>query len=269
MAPVLAVDDPADARLADYAALTDGGLRRSLESEHGLFIAEGEKVILRAIEAGYQLRSMLVTRDRLAALGDLATSCAAPVYVVAAHVAEQLTGYQVHRGALASVHRRPLPAVAGLLAGARRVLVLEDIVDHANVGAIFRSAAALGLDGVLLAPRCADPLYRRAVRVSMGAVLTVPYARMPDWRDGLARLTAAGFCLAALTPAADAVPIAELPAAGRLALLLGTEGSGLSPRWQDAADLRVRIPMRPGADSLNVACAAAIACYLLSADRLS
>ncbi|HEY2553496.1 MAG TPA: RNA methyltransferase [Streptosporangiaceae bacterium] len=269
VAPVLSVDDPADPRLADYAALTDGRLRRSLESEHGLFIAEGEKVIRRAIEARYQVRSLLVTSERLEALGDLAVSCAAPVYVVAAAVAERLTGYHVHRGALASVRRRPLPAVADVLDGARRVVVLEDIVDHANVGAIFRCAAALGFDGALLAPRCADPLYRRAVRVSMGAVLAVPYARLADWRGGLAALTAAGFCLVALTPAADAAPIAEVPDAGRIALLLGTEGSGLSPRWQDAADIRARIPMRPGVDSLNVASAAAIACYLLSADRVS
>jgi tRNA G18 (ribose-2'-O)-methylase SpoU len=149
-------------------------------------------------------------------------------------------------------------------------VVLEDIVDHTNVGAIFRCVAALGFDAVVLAPRCADPLYRRSVRVSMGAVFAVPYARMDDWREGLGRLRAAGFRLLALTPAPDAVPISEVladgrvPPDGRLALLLGAEGNGLSARWRDQADLSVRIPMRRGMDSLNVASAAAIACYLLA-----
>jgi tRNA G18 (ribose-2'-O)-methylase SpoU len=157
-----------------------------------------------------------------------------------------------------------------VLAAARRVVVLEDIVDHTNVGAIFRCVAALGFDAAVLAPRCADPLYRRSVRVSMGAVFAVPYARMDDWREGLGRLRAAGFRLLALTPAPDAVPIGEaladgrVPPGGRLALLLGTEGDGLSARWRDQADLSVRIPMSGGVDSLNVASAAAIACYVLA-----
>jgi tRNA G18 (ribose-2'-O)-methylase SpoU len=160
--------------------------------------------------------------------------------------------------------------VGEVLDGARRVVVLEDIVDHTNVGAIFRCVAALGFDAVVLAPRCADPLYRRSVRVSMGAVFAVPYARLDDWREGLGRLRAAGFRLLALTPAPDAVPISEaladprVPPGGRLALLLGAEGDGLSARWRDQADLSVRIPMSRGMDSLNVASAAAIACYLLA-----
>jgi tRNA G18 (ribose-2'-O)-methylase SpoU len=189
--------------------------------------------------------------------------------VVSPEIARELTGYRVHRGALASMQRRPVPPVAEVTASARRIVVLEDIVDHTNVGAIFRCAAALGFDAVVLAPRCADPLYRRAVRVSMGAVFAVPYARMDDWREGLGQLRAAGFRLLALTPAPDAAPIGE--AAGgmrpdaRLALLLGTEGDGLSSRWQDQADAAVRIPMSRGVDSLNVASAAAIACYVLAA----
>jgi tRNA G18 (ribose-2'-O)-methylase SpoU len=276
------VGDAGDPRLADYVRLTDVHLRRSLEPEHGLFVAEGEKVIRRAIEAGYPVRSLLVTRDKLAALGGLAESCPGPVYLVSPEVAERLTGYRVHRGALAAMQRRPLPPVGDVVDGARRIVVLEDIVDHTNVGAIFRCVAALGFDAVVLAPRCADPLYRRSVRVSMGAVFAVPYARMDDWRDGLAALRAAGFRLLALTLAPDAVPIADLaagdreraaagaddaaPPVGRLALLLGAEGDGLSSRWRDQADLSVRIPMRRGVDSLNVAAAAAIACYLL-ADR--
>lgn len=272
--------DPTDPRLADYVGLTDVRLRRSLEAEHGLFIAEGEKVISRAIAAGYPVRSLLVSQDKLATIADVAASCQAPLYVVPPEVAEQLTGYHVHRGALASMQRLPLPPVAGVLAAARRIVVLEDIVDHANVGAVFRCVAALGFDGVLLAPRCADPLYRRSVKVSMGAVLAVPYTRMPDWRGGLAELRSAGFRLLALTPDPAAVPIGDLadPAArsdkiarsdkvtqhDKVALLVGGEGDGLSGRWLAAADQAVRIPMSRGVDSLNVAAAAAIACYLLS-----
>lgn len=266
--------DAADPRLADYVGLTDVHLRRSLEAEHGLFIAEGEKVISTAIAAGYPVRSLLVARDKLATIEDVAASCQAPLYVLPPEVAERLTGYHVHRGALASMQRLPLPTVPGVLAGARRIVVLEDIVDHANVGAVFRCVAALGFDAVLLAPRCADPLYRRSVKVSMGAVLAVPYTRLPDWRGGLAELRSAGFRLLALTPDPAAVPIGELAdSAGRsdkiterdkIALLVGGEGGGLSGRWLTAADQAVRIPMSRGVDSLNVAAAAAIACYLLS-----
>jgi len=271
--PVDSADDP---RLTDYVRLTDVHLRRSLEAVHGLFVAEGELVIRRAIGAGYPVRSLLITSDRLAALADLAGGCPGPVYVVAPEIAQRLTGYRVHRGALASMQRLPLPPVGEVIRGARRLVVLEDIVDHTNVGAIFRCVAALGFDAVVLAPRCADPLYRRSVRVSMGAVFAVPYARLEDWQEGLARIRAAGFRLLALTPAADAVPIGEavagahaLPGAGvpadgaPLALLLGTEGDGLSARWRDQADLSVRIPLSGEVDSLNVASAAAIACYLL------
>jgi len=256
--------DAADPRLADYVRLTDVHLRRSLEAPSGLFIAEGEKVIRRAMEAGYQPRSMLVTTDRAAGAAEMAGSWPGPVYVIPPEVAKELTGYRVHRGALASMHRRPLPSVAEVTGQARRIVVLEDVVDHTNVGAIFRCVAALGFDGVVLAPRCADPLYRRAVRVSMGAVLSVPYARMDDWRQGLNDLRGAGFRLLALTPAADAVPIAAVPPDGRLALLLGGEGDGLSARWRGQADLSVRIPMARGIDSLNVAASAAIACYVLA-----
>ena len=259
--PVATADDP---RLEDYVRLTDVSLRKSLEAALGLFIAEGELVIRRAVAAGYPVRSLLLTSDRLEGLADLADGCTGPVYVVSPETAQQVTGYRVHRGALASMQRLPLPLVSEVIRGARRLVVLEDIVDHTNVGAIFRCVAGLGLDAVVLAPRCADPLYRRSVRVSMGAVFAVPYARLDDWRDGLGLLREAGFRLLALTPAADAVPIAEAPARGRIALLLGTEGDGLSARWRAQADLSVRIPMSGGVDSLNVASAAAIACYLLA-----
>jgi tRNA G18 (ribose-2'-O)-methylase SpoU len=264
MAAELRLADAGDPRLADYVRLTDVHLRRSLEAAHGLFIAEGEKVIRRAIAAGYPVRSLLVADDKLAAVAGAASQVDAPLYVLPADQVAALTGYRVHRGALASMQRLPLPAPADVLAGARRVVVLEDIVDHANVGAVFRCVAALGFDAVLLAPRCADPLYRRAVKVSMGAVLQVPYARLTDWRDGLTELRAAGFRVLALTPDRAAVPIADVPPADRLALLIGTEGTGLSDRWAAAADQAVRIPMSRGVDSLNVAAAAAIACYLLA-----
>ena len=263
------VTDVEDPRLADYARLTDMELRTSLESAQGLFIAEGTKVISRAVAAGYPVRSMLLAERRL---GDLAALPAggAPVYVVPDETAERLTGYRVHRGALASLHRKPLPETAALAATARRVIVLEDLVDHANVGAIFRCAAALGVDAVFLSPRCADPLYRRAVKVSMGAVFAIPYARMTGWCDGLAGLQAAGFRLLALTPDPTATPIgAAMAVVGqRTALLLGTEGDGLSSRWLHQADQAIRIPMHPGAlaagvDSLNVVAAAAIACHVL------
>jgi tRNA G18 (ribose-2'-O)-methylase SpoU len=258
--PVSDADDP---RLTDYVSLTDVHLRRSLEAEHGLFIAEGEKVIRRAIAAGYQVRSLLVGTDKLATVADLADG-PAPLYVLPPAITEQLTGYRVHRGALASMRRRPVPEPASLLAGAQRIVVLEDIVDHANVGAVFRCAAGLGFDAVLLAPRCADPLYRRAVKVSMGSVFAVPYGRLTDWRGGLVELRAAGFRLLALTPDPAAVPISQVAADGKLALLIGAEGDGLSARWLEAADQAVRIPMRAQVDSLNVASAAAIACYLLA-----
>jgi tRNA G18 (ribose-2'-O)-methylase SpoU len=270
------ISDPGDPRLGDYAGLTDVRLRRSLEAAHGLFIAEGEKVIRRAVAAGYPVRSILVGQDRLAAIADLAGAVPAPCYVVPAQVAHQVAGYPVHRGALAALGRTPLPPVAevlaGVLAGAlagggpARVVVLEDIVDHGNVGAIFRCAAALGVAAVILSPRCADPLYRRAVKVSMGAVFAVPYARLSDWHGGLADLRAAGFRLLALTPDQSAVPVGQARPGERAALLLGTEGDGLSSHWLGEADQAVCIPMAPsamaaGVDSLNVVAAAAIACH--------
>jgi tRNA G18 (ribose-2'-O)-methylase SpoU len=267
------VDKSDDTRLADYTRLTDASLRTHFEAEHGLFIAEGTKVITRAVAAGYPVRSMLLGKSRLADLPALAEAASAAaetlVYVVPDEVAESLTGYRVHRGALASLARKPLPAARAVIGGARRIVVLEDLVDHGNVGAIFRCAAALGVDAVLLSPRCADPLYRRSVKVSMGAVFAIPYARMTGWYDGLAELQTAGFRVLALTPDERAVPITDaLRGAENVALLLGTEGDGLSGRWLDEADEAVRIPMNPaaraaGVDSLNVVAAAAIACHLL------
>jgi tRNA G18 (ribose-2'-O)-methylase SpoU len=263
MADLHEVTDPADSRLADYCDLRDVELRKHLEAEHGLFLAEGEKVVRRAVEAGFTPRSFLMAPRWLDGLADVLDGCDAPCYVVSEALAEEVTGFHVHRGALASLERRPLPSVETVLADAVSVLVLEDIVDHTNVGAIFRSGAALGFDAVLLAPRCADPLYRRAIKVAMGAVFTLPWTRLPDWYDALPMLSAAGFTTVALTLADDAVPVEEAVAGlARVALVLGSEGHGLSPRWERAADRRAVIPMREGIDSLNVAAATAVACYV-------
>ena len=265
----LTITDPGDPRLADYVRLRDTSLRRHLESEQGLFIAEGEKVIRRAIEAGYRPRSFLLAERWLDGLGDVVQRWpAAPVFVVTEDLAEQVTGFHVHRGALASLHRERRHRLDELVA-MQRVVVLEDIVDHTNVGAIIRNAAALGWDGALLSPRAADPLYRRSIKVSMGAVFSLPWARLEDWWAAPGMLAAAGFLTVALTPAPDALTLSEL-AAGisaetRVAVMLGTEGAGLSRRWSDEAEVRARIPMFAGIDSLNVAAAAAIACYALSA----
>jgi tRNA G18 (ribose-2'-O)-methylase SpoU len=258
------VTDASDPRVADYVRLTDVHLRRSLEAAHGLFIAEGEKVIRRAIAAGYPVRSLMVAEDKLATISDLACTLAVPLYVLPPDVAERLTGYRVHRGALASMQRVPLAPADQILVGARRIVVLEDVVDHANVGAVFRCVAALGFDAVLLSPRCADPLYRRAVKVSMGAVFAVPYCRLIDWRGVGAGLRAHGYRVLALTPDPTATAIGAVTVDGKVALLIGAEGAGLSARWIAAADESVRIPMSKDVDSLNLGAAAAIACYLLA-----
>lgn len=253
-----------DPRLADYVSLRDVQLRKSLEAEHGLFIAEGEKVVRRAVAAGYQARSLLMSPRWLDGLGDVLDSVGdVPCYVADDDLVEAVTGFHVHRGALASLRRRPLPGVSEVLGGARRVAVCEDLVDHTNVGAVFRCAAALGMDAVLLSPRCADPLYRRSVKVSMGAVFSVPYTRLPGWYDALTGLRGAGFQVLALTPGPDADPLPSVRLAERVAVVVGAEGAGISPRWMESADARVRIPMTPGVDSLNVSAAAAIAFYLV------
>ncbi|MEU4656279.1 RNA methyltransferase [Streptomyces sp. NPDC023723] len=263
MAEAVPVTDPDDPRLHDYTDLTDVALRRRREPAEGLFIAEGEKVIRRAGEAGYAMRSMLLSQKWADVMRDVIEAATAPVYVVSPAVAEQVTGYHVHRGALASMHRRPMPPPADLLAGARRVAVFEDIVDHANVGAAFRNAAALGVDAVLLTPRCADPLYRRSVKVSMGNVFQVPWTRLESWPHDLGTLRSAGFTVAALCLSERAITLDELAAKDhdRLALLFGTEGDGLTPGALAAADEHVRIPMDAGVDSLNVAAASAVAFY--------
>lgn len=270
MGPVVEVDDPNDPRLADYRSLTDVALRTRIEPPHGLFIAEGALVIERALGAGYALRSALMTPTWLDRTAPSLRSSPAPVYLGSESLLHAVTGFHVHRGALASVHRRPLRDFEDLLVRCRRLVVIEDIVNHTNLGAIFRSAAALGMDGVVLSPSSADPLYRRAVRVSMGAVFAVPYARAPGWPDAIRVLRAGGFRVLALTPAPDAVALdrSGYDAEGRVAVLLGTEGDGLSARASGLADERVRIPMMAGIDSLNVATAASVAFWELG-ERLA
>jgi tRNA G18 (ribose-2'-O)-methylase SpoU len=262
--PVAQISSPDDDRIADYRALTDLELRTRWEPPNGLFIAEGELVIQRAIRAGYRLRSLLVDEKRVDQLTGLPAD--APLYAATPQVLESITGFHVHRGILASFHR-PVPATLDhVLAGARRLAVLEGLNTHTNLGALFRSAAALGVDGVVLSPTCADPLYRRSVRVSMGEVFAIPYAKAESWPAALATIREAGFTLLALTPAPDAVPVQRLTAAQRRrpALLLGAEGPGLTRPAIEASDVRVVIPMHRDVDSLNVATAAAIAFFELA-----
>jgi tRNA G18 (ribose-2'-O)-methylase SpoU len=257
---VEAADDP---RLADYRDLRDVELRKSVEAAEGLFLAEGEKVVRRAAEAGFTARSFLMAPRWLDGLADVLDASDATCYVVSEALAEQVTGFHVHRGALASFARLPLPSLESVLEGARSVLVLEDLVDHTNVGAVFRCAAGLGFDAVLLAPRCADPLYRRSVKVAMGTVFSVPWTRINDWHGALPALEEAGFTTVALTLAPDSVDLEEAVAGlDKVALVLGSEGHGLSDRWQGSASRRAIIPMHAGVDSLNVAAATAVACYV-------
>lgn len=267
-ARIVEITDATDPRVRDYTHLTDVALRRVQEPAEGLYIAESSSVIRRALAAGHRPRSFLLPPRWVHEHSDLLAGPAAagvPVFVAPDDVLRSLTGFHLHRGALAAMHRPVLPGVAEVLRGARRVVVLEDVVDHTNVGAVFRSAAGLGVDAVLVTPRCADPLYRRSVRVSMGTVFQVPWTRLEPWPDGLDVLRRDGFVVAALALAADALTLDELAARPpqRLALVLGTEGDGLSAAALASADLSVRIPMAGGVDSLNVAAAGAVAFWAL------
>ena len=260
--PAVTVDDPDDPRLADFVGLTDAALRRRHELGAGIFIAEGTLVIRQVVARGARLRSLLVTESRLAALDTVAASTDAPVYLATRDLMRRVAGFDLHRGAVAAVERPAPRDPAVLVAGARRVLVLEDINDTENMGALIRNAAGLGADAVLLSPRCCDPFYRRAVRVSMGHVMTVPIATLQPWPGALDVVRASGFTVAALSPGGE-IPLerAGLASAARLALLVGAEGAGLSGAASDRADVRVRIAMSPWVDSLNVASAAAIALH--------
>ncbi|WP_062134229.1 TrmH family RNA methyltransferase [Demequina aestuarii] len=265
------ITDPADPRLDDYRGLTDVALRRRIEPERGLYMAEGAKVIERALAAGHRPRSVLTSErwlDGIRQALEVAGSDA-PVHVAPESVMETVTGYQVHRGALAAMERPVLPSLEDIARDARRIVVLEGIVDHTNVGAIFRSAAGIGADAIVVAPTCADPLYRRSVKVSMGTVFQVPWTRADEWPGALGELRDMGFVVAALALADDAVGLDEFAAHEhvRVAIVMGAEGDGLSRAALQAADAVLTIPMAGGVDSLNVAAASAVALWALRPER--
>lgn len=268
------VAGPTSDPLDDYRALRDPARRREVERQRDFFVVEGRYALDALLDSPYPLRSVLVAETKAAPIRALVGD-RAPVLVVPAAEMAGVTGFDFHRGVVASAGRLPLPAVDDLVGdlvgdpvgGARTVAVLEGLNDHENLGALFRNAAAFGVGAVLLDPTTADPLYRRSVRVSAGHVLRVPWTRVAAWPAGLAALRDEGYCIVALTPAADAEPLDELVAAqlDRVALLFGAEGPGLSAAALAAADRRVRIPIASGVDSLNVATAAAIAFHAVGA----
>ena len=262
------IEDPEDPRLADYREIRDAERRR----RDGTFIAEGRQVVRRLLSAGrYRVRSALVTPPALHALGEALAAAGVPTYLVRQDVVEAVVGIEFHHGCLAAGERGAEPTAEAVLAETRRsdrLVILEGLGDSSNVGALFRNALAFGVGAAFLAPGTADPLYRKAIRVSSGATVALPFARLADWPRDLERLRDAGYTVLALTPRAEAVDIGELdkrrPLPARLALLLGTEGRGLSADALAAADLHARIPMAPEMDSLNVAAAGAVALHWLS-----
>lgn len=265
MATITPIDDPADPRVDDFRDLTAADRRPDRPGGRGLVIAEGVVVVRRLVDSRYPVRSLLGVPRRLAELAPDLAGIAVPAYQTDPDTMAAVVGFHLNRGVLAVAGRAAAPDLDALLRAARVVAVLEGVNDHENIGALFRNAAALGVGAVLLGPRCADPLYRRSVRVSMGHVLRVPFAELPgDWPASLDRLRSAGLRVAALTPDPAAVPLAGAAMGSRrAALLLGAEGPGLSAEALAAADVRVRIPMATGVDSLNVATAAAVAFHVL------
>lgn len=275
--PLETSDLSCDPRLADYTSLKDVALRSTLEPERGLYMAESTNVIMRALNIGHRPRSFLMAPRWLEGLAPLieestgaADGADVPIFVAQEALLQEITGFHLHRGALAAMQRPELPAPADLLATARdgaharRVVILEDLVDHTNVGAVFRSAAALGVDAVLVTPSCADPLYRRSVRVSMGTVFQVPWTRLPRW-PAIDDLHDAGFTVAALALSDDSISLDDFVASpactcpdAAVAFVMGTEGHGLHRRTIEECDAVVRIPMSGGVDSLNVAAASAV-----------
>lgn len=275
--PELAVDDPADPHLVEYAALRDHELRRLRESPGGdlagVFVADGDAVVARAVAAGHRLRSVFVDAARPRPLPEpvvaAARAAGAPVLRAGPAAVEAVSGRRRYRECLASFDRSPLPPAGDVVAAARGLVALEGVVNPNNVGVITRSAVALGADGLLVDPTSCDPLYRRASRVSMGACFSLPHCRVGSFPGGLDVARRAGFAVVALTPAPTAVPLVEVPLTRgqRVVLVLGAEGEGLSRATLDAADHRARVPLRPGIDSLNVGAAAAVACYQLFTRR--
>ena len=272
MAYITEITDPSAPELEVFARLTEAQLRNRLEPEKGIFIAESPKVIHRALDAGYEPVSLLMERKHIDGQGaTIISRCPhIPVYTADRDVLQGLTGYELTRGVLCAMGRRPLPTVEELCTGARRVAVLEGIVDHTNVGAIFRSAAAMHMDAVLVTPTCCDPLNRRSIRVSMGTVFQVPWTRIgenpSDWpQPGITRLQALGFKTVAMALSDHSVSIDDpiLASEEKLAIVLGTEGDGLADSTIASCDYTVRIPMSHQVDSLNVAAASAVAFWEL------
>lgn len=270
--PRFPVDDLADPRIEEFVGLRDADLRRRREAPGGdlagIFIAEGDPVVERALRAGYRLRSILVDAARTQPL-PTAVGDDVPVFEASPEVVLRITGMAMHRGCIASFDRRPVPPPAEVLAGATRVVVLENLTNPTNLGVIARSAVALGAEALLLDPSCCDPLYRRASRVAMGEVYALPYAWLPRFPDGLDPVVDAGFQLLALTPdpAAESIDDVAFAPDEKVALVLGAEGPGLRAQTLDRIDRPVRIPMHGTVDSLNVAAAASIACYVLGRGR--
>ena len=261
MAVVVDIDDPADSRLDDFRDLNSSDRRPDLPDGKGLVIAEGVLVAQRLLASRFEPLAFLGVERRRQELADDLDSVSVPFYRTSAEVMAEVVGFHLNRGVLAAAHRPTALDLATVLDGARTVAVLEGVNDHENIGSMFRNAAGLGADAVLFGDKCADPLYRRAVRVSMGHVLRIPFARVPDWPRGLDVLRGRGFQLISLTPDPGAIPLATAMTGERVALLLGAEGPGLTEHAMRATDVRARIPMAPGTDSLNVATAAAMAFY--------
>ncbi|MTD56633.1 TrmH family RNA methyltransferase [Amycolatopsis pithecellobii] len=265
MAQRIAVRQTDDPRVDDFRQLSTADRRPDRPGGRGYVIAEGTVVVRRLLTSRYPVRSLLGVARRIDELEPELAGIDVPAYVTSADAMAEIVGFHLNRGVLAVADRAPQPAVADILRTSEVLAVLEGVGDHENLGALFRNAAALGVGGVLLGPGCSDPLYRRSVRVSMGNVLRVPFAALQPWPDGLTLLKDNGFRIAALTPRVDSVSLRELAAGeGKVALLFGSEGPGLTAEALAAADIAVRIPMTDGVDSLNVATAAAVAFYELA-----
>jgi tRNA G18 (ribose-2'-O)-methylase SpoU len=260
---MIEITDPDDHRVDDFRDLTTADRRPDRPGGRGLVIAEGTVVISRLLNSAYPVRALLGVPRRMEQLGAELSRLDAPVYITSADVMAAVVGFHLNRGVLAVADRAPQPDVAQLANRSRLLAMLEGVGDHENLGSIFRNAAALGVDGVLLGPGCSDPLYRRSVRVSMGHVLRVPFATVPDLDTGLAMLRAAGHRVLALTPRATATPLSRMRPTGRDTVLLGSEGPGLTEEALGGADEQVRISMAEGVDSLNVATAAAVVFHAL------
>ncbi|HEX3779933.1 MAG TPA: RNA methyltransferase [Pseudonocardiaceae bacterium] len=263
---MIEITDADDQRVDDFRDLSAADRRPDRPGGRGLVIGEGTVVIGRLLNSAYPVRALLGVPRRIEQLGAELAGLNAPVYITSAEVMATVVGFHLNRGVLAVADRAEQPDPSTLVTRSRLLAVLEGIGDHENLGSIFRNAAALGVDGVLLGPGCSDPLYRRSVRVSMGHVLRVPFASLPDLATGFGLLRAHGFRTLALTPRPTATRLAELDPAvlgGRIAVLLGSEGPGLTEDALSGADEQVRIPMAKDVDSLNVATAAAVVFHAL------